>query len=60
MTNVEHVSRKRTAVPIGWFPVLEESELSNALRGLFREAGKIGFVPNVFRAFGFRPERLRT
>jgi hypothetical protein len=57
MSDVEHISRKGTAVPISWFPVPEESELPD----LFRKAReKIGFVPNVFRVYSFRPERLRT
>jgi hypothetical protein len=61
MTDMEHISRKGTAVPISWFPVPEESELPDDLQGLFRKAReKIGFVPNVFRAFSFRPERLRA
>ena len=61
MTDLEHISRKGTAVPISWFPVPEESELPEDLRGLFRKAReKIGFVPNVFRAYNFRPERLRA
>lgn len=59
MTNVEHISRKGTGVPISWFPVPEESELPEDLQGLFRKAReKLGFVPNVFRAYSFRPERL--
>ena len=61
MTGVEHISRKGTGVPISWFPVPEESELPDDLRGLFRKAReRIGFVPNVFRAYSFRPERLRA
>ena len=36
MTHVEHISRKGTAVPIGWFPV--ESGLPEDLQGLFRKA----------------------
>jgi uncharacterized peroxidase-related enzyme len=59
MADVEHISRKGTAVAISWFPVPEESELPEDLRGLFAKAReKIGFVPNVFRAYAFRPERL--
>ena len=59
MTDVEHISRKEAGVPISWFPVPEESELPEALQGLFRKAREsIGFVPNVFRAYSFRPERL--
>jgi hypothetical protein len=35
--------------------------LTEGLQGLFRKAReKIGFVPNVFRAYSFRPERLRA
>jgi uncharacterized peroxidase-related enzyme len=59
MTDVEHISRKEAGVPISWFPVPEESELPEGLQGLFRKAREsIGFVPNVFRAYSFRPERL--
>jgi hypothetical protein len=51
MTDVEHISRKGTGVPISWFPVPDESELPEGLQGLFRKAREsIGFVPNVFRA----------
>jgi uncharacterized peroxidase-related enzyme len=61
MTDVEHISRKGTAVPISWFPVPDEDELPGDLCGLFRKArDKIGFVPNVLRAYSFRPERLRA
>lgn len=46
---------------ISWFPVPDESELPDDLRGLFAKAReRIGFVPNVFRAYSFRPERLRA
>ena len=42
-----------------WFPVPDESELPDNLRGLFAKAReRFGFVPNVFRAWSFRPERL--
>jgi len=59
MTDVEHISRKGTGVPTSWFPVPEESELPEGLQGLFRKAREsIGFVPNVFRAYSYRPERL--
>jgi hypothetical protein len=55
MTDVEHISRKGMAVPISWFPVPEESGLPEDLQGLFRKTReKIGFIPNVFRAFSFR------
>jgi uncharacterized peroxidase-related enzyme len=44
---------------ISWFPVPNESRLPEFLRGLFNKAmEKIGFVPNVFRVYSFRPERL--
>ena len=61
MDDVEHISRKGSAVPLSWFPVPDETELPEDLQGLFRKAReKIGFVPNVFRAYSFRPERLRA
>ncbi len=42
-----------------WFPVPDESQLPADLRGLFAKAReRLGFVPNVFRVYGFRPERL--
>src|SRR3954453_6787267 len=44
---------------ISGFPDPVESELPAELQGLFRAAReRIGFVPNVFRAYSFRPERL--
>ena len=59
MTDVEHISRKGTGVPVSWFPVPEESESSENLRGLFKKAWEtVGFVPSVFRAYSFKPERL--
>lgn len=55
MTDAE----KTTGTPISWFPVPDESELPEGLQGLFRKAREtVGFVPNVFRAYSFRPERL--
>jgi uncharacterized peroxidase-related enzyme len=42
-----------------WFPVPEEAQLPSDLRGLFAKAReRLGFVPNVFRVYAFRPERL--
>jgi uncharacterized peroxidase-related enzyme len=42
-----------------WFPVPAEHELPEGLRGLFAKArDRLGFVPNVFRVYAFRPERL--
>lgn len=47
--------------PISWFPVAEESGLPEDLAKLFvRARERIGFVPNVFRAYAWRPDRLRT
>ncbi len=42
-----------------WFPVPDERDLPDGLRGLFAKAREtLGFVPNVFRVWAFRPERL--
>ena len=42
-----------------WFPVPDESALPDGLQGLFAKAReRLGFVPNVFRVYSFRPERL--
>jgi alkylhydroperoxidase family enzyme len=42
-----------------WFPVPAEEELPDALRGLFAKAReRLGSVPNVFRVYAYRPERL--
>jgi uncharacterized peroxidase-related enzyme len=42
-----------------WFPVPAEEELPADLRKLFAKAReRLGFVPNVFRVYSFRPERL--
>jgi hypothetical protein len=41
------------------FPVPAEEELSENLQKLFAKARSVlGFVPNVFRVYAFRPERL--
>lgn len=51
----------RMTEDISWFPVPAEDDLPEDLQGLFRKAREIlGFVPNVFQAYAFRPERLRT
>lgn len=43
-----------------WFRVPDVSELPEDLQKLFAKArDRLGFVPNVFRAYAFRPERLR-
>ncbi len=45
--------------PISWFPVPAEDQLPESLQGLFKKAReKVGFVPNVFRVYSFRPERF--
>jgi uncharacterized peroxidase-related enzyme len=42
-----------------WFPVPPEDSLPEALRGLFSKAReRLGFVPNVFRVYSYRPDRL--
>jgi uncharacterized peroxidase-related enzyme len=42
-----------------WFPVPDEETLPDGLRGLFAKAReRLGFVPNVFRVYSFRPARL--
>jgi uncharacterized peroxidase-related enzyme len=42
-----------------WFPVPADSDLPESLQGLFTKAReRLGFVPNVFRVYAFRPERL--
>ena len=53
-------THERTAGDVGsLFPVPDESELPERLQGLFAKAReRLGFVPNVFRAYSFRPDRL--
>jgi uncharacterized peroxidase-related enzyme len=44
-----------------WFPVPSEADPPPELAGLFAKAReRLGFVPNVFRVYAFRPERLRA
>ncbi len=44
---------------ISWFPIPAEDQLPESLQGLFRKAReKVGFVPNVFRVYSFRPEKF--
>jgi uncharacterized peroxidase-related enzyme len=46
---------------MSWFPVPLESDLPEDLQGLFRKVReRLGFVPDVFVSYSFRPERLRT
>ena len=52
----QHKSADETG---SWFPVPDERELPADLQGLFAKAReRLGFVPNVFRVYSFRPERL--
>jgi uncharacterized peroxidase-related enzyme len=54
MSDVVHTSETGS-----WFPVPDEDRLPDGLRGLFAKAReRLGFVPNVFRVYAFRPERL--
>jgi uncharacterized peroxidase-related enzyme len=42
-----------------WFPVPSEADPPPGLGGLFARAReRLGFVPNVFRVYAFRPQRL--
>lgn len=44
---------------ISWFPVAERSSLSPEAQALFAQLEeKLGFVPNVFRAFAWRESRF--
>ena len=46
---------------ISWFPVPADDDLEEPERKLFAKAAeKIGFVPNVFRAYAWQPERFRA
>ncbi|MEO6886473.1 MAG: peroxidase-related enzyme [Jatrophihabitantaceae bacterium] len=45
---------------VAWFfPAIEENGLPDSLRSLFGKAReRIGFLPNVFRGYAYRPERF--
>jgi uncharacterized peroxidase-related enzyme len=46
---------------ISWFPVLDDDELDEPERKLAAKAAEVlGFVPNVFRTYAWRPERFRA
>ncbi len=53
-------AQRSTSDEVGsWFPVPAEAELPDNLSGLFAKAREsLGFVPNVFRVWAYRPERL--
>ena len=45
---------------VSWFPLGDEAALAPELRELYAKCrDRLGFVPNVFQAFQWRPERLR-
>ncbi len=44
---------------VSWFPVTSDDQLPAEVRALVERAReRVGFVPNVFRAYAWRPERL--
>lgn len=46
---------------VSWFPVLDDEELHEPERKLFAKAAEVvGFVPNVFLTYAWRPERFRA
>lgn len=46
---------------MSWFPAGDEAALDPQTQALYaRCREKLGFVPNVFRAYEWRPERLRA
>jgi uncharacterized peroxidase-related enzyme len=45
---------------VAWLPVGDEATLEEENQGLFQRAReKLGFIPNVFRVYAFRPERFK-
>jgi uncharacterized peroxidase-related enzyme len=58
MTDTAPQASSQTATG-SWFPVPDEADLPSDLQGLFAKAReRLGFVPNVFAVWAFRPERL--
>lgn len=46
---------------VSWFPIPDDEELPDDIQSLFAKAkANIGFVPNVFRAYAYRPDRFRA
>lgn len=44
---------------VSWFPIAGDDNLPSGVRALFDKAKeRLGFVPNVFRAYAWRPDRL--
>ena len=49
----------RTDETFSWFPIANQDQLAPEVRALFEKAQeRLGFVPNVFRTWAWRPERL--
>ena len=45
--------------PPSWFPVLDYGEMDPDVRALLQKAeGRLGFCPNVFRAYAWRPSHF--
>ncbi|MBV9003128.1 MAG: peroxidase-related enzyme [Solirubrobacterales bacterium] len=57
---IEAAQNSDSAAATGsWFPAPEEADVPSDLKGLFGKAREVlGFVPNVFRVYAFRPARL--
>ena len=46
---------------VSWYPVPDLDDLPEDLQKLFSKAqANLGFVPNVFRAFAYRPDHMRA
>ncbi len=46
---------------ISWFPIPDSEDLPDDLTKLFAKAREnLGFVPNVFQAYAYRPDRMRA
>ncbi|MFV0309972.1 MAG: peroxidase-related enzyme [Desertimonas sp.] len=46
---------------VSWYPVPDDDDLPEDLAKLFaKAAANLGFVPNVFRAFAYRPDHFRA
>src|SRR5579862_4195161 len=65
MTDTDHPPADQATGPTAdqatgsWFPVPDESDPPAEVAGLFARAReRLGFVPNVFRVYAFRPKRL--
>jgi uncharacterized peroxidase-related enzyme len=59
MTSMTSARTDSAAATGSWFPVPDERDLPSDLQGLFAKAReRLGFVPNVFRVWSFRPQRL--